>query len=790
MLDPVLLLGFCLLAGGTWVAAPLPLTAGTLLIVGLVPLALSRKLGLLVALCLCGSAVRAQVSVSDYRAYHTFVLQRMTKPERCFVAGTVLTSPTMRDGITTFRARVAHGECENFELRAGEIVRLSGKASVNRSDAFEATADLSALALWRNFELPDPTLRAARDGFALRGSLLSLDRVSEGWGLRSAIDRARTHARERIEATFAPQAVAMAKALVLGENDLEPEDSDAFKASGLSHMLAVSGTHLVFAILSLVSGLRALLARVERLARSVDVGRVAALFGAALALIYADFAGGSGSAWRAAWMLSAALGLRALDRERNTQRAIGASLIVGWLNDGLCVLDVSFMLSLAATLGLVTLGRLAGRRIASLGLTRPFRLLLEGLATTLSAMLPCTLLLATLSPTLSLLGIAANVVAAPFGETIALPLCLLHPLCTWLPPLEIGLARVASGALLVVRRVALIVGNSGWLQLPVPYPTDWQIAVGIVTAIALAQFKVTSARWQMPRWVIGMGALLAWSTLEMAARRAGCPSGKLRVTVLDVGQGDSTLVDLPDGKSMLIDGGGGAGPGSDPGAKVILPLLRARRRERIDLVVLSHPHPDHFGGLVAVLSNLKVGELWDTGQGEQEGALPGYSQLLALARDHQVKIERPDTLCGRRAFGGVDFAVLAPCPGFTPQANANDNSLVLRLGFGARSALFVGDAEAAEEQQLLVAHRPELSADVLKVGHHGSRTSSSPEFLRAVSPALATVSCGQGNRYGHPHAAALNNLVVAGVPTLRTDLRGSVLWSTDGHGLTLATFQK
>jgi len=235
---------------------------------------------------------------------------------------------------------------------------------------------------------------------------------------------------------------------------------------------------------------------------------------------------------------------------------------------------------------------------------------------------------------------------------------------------------------------------------------------------------------------------------------------------------------------MLVDGGGMVGNPVDLGARVVQPVLRARRRSLLDVVVLSHPHPDHFGGLVSTLSSVRVGELWDTGQGEAVGAGPVYASLLATARRLGVPIRRPDTLCGApRDFGGATVEVLSPCPTFAPDASMNDSSFVIRIRFGSRSFLLVGDAEEGTERELLRRHGGALHADVLKVGHHGSRTSTSPEFLSAVRPDLAVISSGVRNRFGHPHPRTLETLASAGVTTLRTDRGGAVVVATDGTDL-------
>jgi competence protein ComEC len=250
-----------------------------------------------------------------------------------------------------------------------------------------------------------------------------------------------------------------------------------------------------------------------------------------------------------------------------------------------------------------------------------------------------------------------------------------------------------------------------------------------------------------------------------------------------VGQGDAALVDLPDGSAMLIDGGGVVGSPLDVGRRVIAPLLRARRRDRLALVVLTHPHPDHFGGLDAGLAGVRVDELWDTGQGEREGVSGAYASMLARARLQNTRIVRPPDVCGAHVVGGARVDVLAPCPTASPDRPPNDNSIVLRIAYGRRALLFSGDAEREEEGDLVRRYGGALRADVLKVGHHGSKTSSTAAFIAAVSPEIAVVSCGIRNRYGHPFPATLATLGAAGVHVHRTDRVGAVVVATDGERL-------
>jgi competence protein ComEC len=289
------------------------------------------------------------------------------------------------------------------------------------------------------------------------------------------------------------------------------------------------------------------------------------------------------------------------------------------------------------------------------------------------------------------------------------------------------------------------------------------------------------------RWsVIALGALL-WLVLEAVAFEAGHPRGRLRITFLDVGQGDSMIVDFPDGRAMLIDGGGVVGSPVDPGARVVAPTLRARRRSSLDLAVLSHPHPDHFIGLASTLPRLRVGRFWDTGQGEREGAGPVYASILEQLRARHVPIDRPGDLCGKGAeVGGATLRVLGPCP-VIEGVSANDNSFVLHLRFGDQAALLVGDAEVHEENRLLALGASTLHANLLKVGHHGSRTSSSGAFLDAVRPSVAVITSGVRNRYGHPSAEALGALRERNIRVLRSDRHGGIVWETDGHAAMVRT---
>jgi competence protein ComEC len=251
------------------------------------------------------------------------------------------------------------------------------------------------------------------------------------------------------------------------------------------------------------------------------------------------------------------------------------------------------------------------------------------------------------------------------------------------------------------------------------------------------------------------------------------------VTFLDIGQGDAAVIEAPGARVMLIDGGGVRDGSFDTGARIVEPFLRARGIGRIDVVALSHPHPDHLNGLFRVLARFDVGAFWSSGD---DGHNPEYGRLVALARSRGVAI--PEVAEAR--LGAATIVPLGPFESFPdgrpdrigapPGLSVNDASLVVRVGFAGRGVLFAGDLEADGEGEL-VGRRDVgqvVAADVLKVPHHGSRTSSSPELVDAVAPALAVISLGWRNQFHFPAPEVVGRYAARGARVLRTDRDGAI----------------
>jgi competence protein ComEC len=380
-------------------------------------------------------------------------------------------------------------------------------------------------------------------------------------------------------------------------------------------------------------------------------------------------------------------------------------------------------------------------------------------------------------------------------------LVTLLALLVW-PPAALLPAMIVAVFLHIGIGLVRLFGSMVWGDLRIPAPLLWQSLVfcGLIAmAIVLSHlsgknnyaakvghpfpggglhFLGGGLRWpRRAAWV----ALLLAALVAVAPRPVDHPQDALLVEAIDVGQGDSLLLIAPDGKTMLVDGGGfGGGPHQAPqnydiGEEVVSQVLWSRGIRRLDVVALSHAHSDHMGGLPAVLRNFHPAELW-VGNNPRFG---DYNALLDEAAELHVRV-RSLRAGDALTFGSAQVNVLAPFPDYQPGAEpANNDSLVLRVAFGATSVLLEGDAEAPIEDAMLAEQG--LASTLLKVGHHGSVTSTRPELLARVAPRWAVISCGLRNRYGHPRKEVLEELQAAQVRTFSTDINGAACFRLDGR---------
>jgi competence protein ComEC len=609
---------------------------------------------------------------------------------------------------------------------------------------------------------------------------------------------------------------ALFAAMIVGDDSMLMRNvREEFQQTGVYHLLVVSGMNvalLAFAIFWLVRRLRL-------------PKWPASLLTIAFSMFYAYIAGMGVPIMRAVLMLSLFLVARLLYRDRSGLNATGFAALVVLVLSPAALFDAGFQLTFLALLGITGISvpllertsnpyrqalphldstdydlsldpkiaqfrldlRLIANRLAQFLGARLARITVMGTTSAVLMLYELALVSAVTQAAVvlpmreyfhraAILGLAANVLVLPLAG-IMLNSGIV----------AIGLSYISIPFAHVAARIAALalhwtLACIGWLaaihvsQWRVPDPAPLLVllaAAGILLALI-------TVRRQRVVALAGMAALFISSGI-VAIYNSGAKieSGKLEVTAIDVGQGDSILVISPQGRTMLIDGGGSTSqvPSEfDFGEDVVAPYLWSRGLERLDTVVLTHAHEDHIGGLPRIVEDFHPAELWLGINFLTDDLL----HLYDVASANHVRAQK--YVAGEEFdWGGTKIRVLSPPPGWQPKpTRANDDSLALLIGYGNTKALLAGDLERNMEQ-FVATESPQ--ADLLKVPHHGSATSTSSALLAAVQPHFAVISAGYQNPFGHPRQVVLDRLQIYHVKTYRTDLQGAVTFLLDGKSV-------
>jgi competence protein ComEC len=588
----------------------------------------------------------------------------------------------------------------------------------------------------------DPAERLRRAGIGATGSLVHASlawRAERGVLLRA---RAFAHARRAAAAdALAARGAPLAGALALGARQgLAPEDADALRRAGLTHLLAVSGLNLAMvAALAFAIARRLLLRLAPRAAFDPRRAALAAAWTASAG--YAALTGFDVSVQRALAFVTVACAALGLRRPVSAASVVAASGVAVLAADPAALFDPGAQLSFAAAAALLAAAR--APQVPDPDPTRGARVrawLRAAIDTSAAAIAATAPLVSVHFGRLAPGALLANLAAIPLTELALLPpsllaalLALAAPDAGWLFAAPAALVRAGSEALVAIARAASS-GPAGELVVAAA-----PIAVALAAIAGLAALRAPRTASRLACLALGHAALVLLPARPLVPRAP-------RLVVLDVGQGDAIVVQGRRG-ALLVDAGPALPGGADLGRTVVVPALAALGVGRLDVVAASHADLDHRGGLAAVLERVPVGELWLPFGGRRD---PGFAELVALARTRGVRVRERGAGDPVAAAGDLAIEPLWPLAG---EAGAplgdNERSLVLRVSIAGTRVLLTGDLEGGAER--LLAARADVRAEVLKLGHHGSRTSSTPVFLGAVGAEIAIASAPCLGRFRMPH---------------------------------------
>ena len=680
------------------------------------------------------------------------------------VVGTIRDAPSTHDGTSRFTVEVDRIVRLGAETSVTGRVRASLRPSAwDRGPPFPTVQQRDSVQLTGRLQPPPPRRNPAdfdygayleRQGVHATLGVYHADDVTvlghERSSMRQWVVDARTHVGSQLDTCVShKEAQAVLRALLLGDRSrIAPDTRDRFAYTGLMHLLAVSGLHVLLVGMVLYNLLRPLLLRFRMRWSAMEISRAALTMG--VLIFYMVLTGARPSVVRAVVMAGVLIGGVLAQRSSHALNALGVAGLILLVARPTMLFDVGFQLSFAAVAVIVTLNPRFQALLPELWVRRPLvertvLIVTVSLAATLGTMpvllyhfgyspwgglvlniiaIPATALTLTGGLALAVLGGGSSLLATGFGAAAELSARLLLLTATW-------------GEQLL-----------GWAVLRMATPEPWLLLAIVAGLIAGAQWPRLRLRWRWSLLAVGLVAASVWTGVM---REEGAP--RLEMIVFDVGHGDAILIELPNGGHMLVDAGLRA-PHVDHGTRTVLPHLQRYGIDQLDTVVISHPHADHFGGLLSVLEAMPVNRVVYNGYDAFSGLYREKVALIDSLDVHYQPAQAGDTL---QVDPAVVLQVLAPPKEVHTWdlATANEQSVVLRLVYGETTFLLTGDAEEATETWLVEAYGDLLSSDVVKVGHHGSPTSSTPVFVERVtsdstrSP-LAVISAPHNSLFGLP----------------------------------------
>ena len=746
-----------------------------LLMLGVLSLLLRRSEGFLMQMVFC--VLIWTTGVLRYEQSTSLGLQRLPVNhihhfpafgEKVQLTGRIVDEPEALGGkrrrMTVEAERVAWGDAEAVVCGKVRITVKEGGGGLDFGDRIQVKGRLRRPSPARNPGALDYRTYLRRRGiFGLLSvyrarDIRRLDKNRRSGFMARVILPIRASIRRTVDRNLSGAPAGLLKGLLLGEKRALPEDvRKAFATVGISHVLAVSGLHV-----GLIAGVLFFAFRL------LSVPRVGATIATlSMLFLYVFVVDLRPSAVRAVIMTAVLLIGFVIERDvdlLNSLGVAGLTILAVWPQS---LFDIGFQLSFGATCSIALFYRPIVRMAGRIKRT-PIRYAVGLLAVSVAAQIGTAPLILRYFHRLSLIAPLANLVVVPVvGGIVALGLLSsffgfrLIPVATAWNAVNYALL---TGLIHVVRWLAAIPYAS--VSVRPPSVLFFGIYFGGVALLFLS-IRRSWARKGLLFAALLVANLYVWKGLIYRER-------DLEITFLDVGQGDAIFLQFPNGQTMLVDGG----PRThffDAGTWIVLPFLRYKGVHTIDVLVPTHSDNDHIGGLISVAEHMRVKHVLTTGQEAENWTDDRFWELMEEHGVTRHVVSAGDSLLG---LGGVGMVVLHPTPAFVsnaepPPSGMNNTSIVLRVTYGGASVLLTGDAEIEAEASLLWWCK-RLNAVVLKVGHHGARTSSGERFVEAVHPQIAVISVGERNPFGHPSPEVLERLQQVGACIYRTDRQGAV----------------
>jgi competence protein ComEC len=649
-----------------------------------------------------------------------------------------------------------------------------------------------------------------------KGSRLEVVQKKDSKDLPQQLYDARRALAALIERAGNDSSAGVLKALIIGDRAAIPSKlRDTFNRAGVGHILAISGLHIGIVATVAFFFFQKLLCFVRPFLWRAWTHKGAAILSLVPVCIYGLISGMSPSTQRAVIMVTAFLMTFLVERERDGVNTLALAAFIILIVYPPAVFSISFQLSFMAVLSILYgLSRThQALPIRGAGTKTGFRFQLPRKLFTfflvsffaICGTLPLVMFYFN---QISVIGLLANAVVVPLVGFFVIPCGLL---ALFIYPISSQIAFGCVQICIFVLDYGLVVikffADLPFAAFKTITPSFFEIVCyyilgGILLNLLRAKLNPTDSitiRNMTAGFRKKIGAIVAIVVIVAFAGDAGYWlyqrfwRDELRVTYLDVGQGNAALLELPGGHTALIDGGGFSDNSVfDMGARVIAPFLWRNKIRTIDTLILSHPNSDHLNGLIFIARHFNVKTIWTNGESK---TTLGYKRLREIVAEKHLNLPVFKQMPRKRLINGVEFLFLYPPADFLDKKkdgqkwrNANNNSLVIKVSFGRVSFLFPGDIMAEAENELVRLSGADLACDVLLVPHHGSRSSSSQPFLSKVKPDVAVISAGWKNRFQFPHATVLEAYQKRGCRILRTDRNGAIEIKTDGNRLIAQSF--